>query len=172
MLSCFSHVRPFGTPWTVARQAPLSMGFPRQEYCSGLTFPSPGNLPDAGIEPESLISLDFTGGFFTTSTTWKAPAICLLVVKSSSSWLSEVFLTYGKAISCFVTFNLKHLIKSSFYEGFWSHWSVFAAFVFHHSADIVSWGWLQSGQSTYLTTTKCFQFRKEVTDREKQRTLD
>ena len=124
MLSCFSHVRPFGTPWTVARQAPLSMGFPRQEYCSGLTFPSPGNLPDAGIEPESLISLDFTGGFFTTSTTWKAPAICLLVVKSSSSWLSEVFLTYGKAISCFVTFNLKHLIKSSFYEGFWSHWSV------------------------------------------------
>ena len=41
-----------GTPWTVAHQAPLSMGFPRQEYWSGLPFPSPGDLPDPGIEPE------------------------------------------------------------------------------------------------------------------------
>ena len=41
------------TPWTVARQAPLSMGFPRQEFWSGLPFPSPGELPDPGIEPES-----------------------------------------------------------------------------------------------------------------------
>ena len=40
-LSCFSHVRPFATPWTVACQAPLSMGFSRQEYCSGLPFPPP-----------------------------------------------------------------------------------------------------------------------------------
>ena len=41
------------TPWTVARQAPLSMGFSRQEYWSGLPFPSPGNLPDPGIKPRS-----------------------------------------------------------------------------------------------------------------------
>ena len=41
------------TPWTVARQAPLSMGFSRQEYWSGLPFPSPGDLPDPGIEPGS-----------------------------------------------------------------------------------------------------------------------
>ena len=41
------------TPWTVAHQAPLSMGFPRQEYWSGLPFPSPGDLPDPGIEPGS-----------------------------------------------------------------------------------------------------------------------
>ena len=40
----------FATPWTVARQAPLSMGSPRQEYWTGLPFPSPGNLPDPGIE--------------------------------------------------------------------------------------------------------------------------
>ena len=39
--------------WTVARQSPLSMGFPRQEYWSGLPFPSPGDLPDPGIEPRS-----------------------------------------------------------------------------------------------------------------------
>ena len=41
------------TPWTVACQAPLSMGFSRQEYWSGLSFPSPGDLPDPGIEPRS-----------------------------------------------------------------------------------------------------------------------
>ena len=43
----------FATPWTVAYQAPLSMEFSRQEYWSGLPFPSPGDLPDQGIEPES-----------------------------------------------------------------------------------------------------------------------
>ena len=44
---------PLGTPWTVARQAPLSMGFSRQEYWSELPFPSPGDLPGPGIEPGS-----------------------------------------------------------------------------------------------------------------------
>ena len=48
-----SRVWLFATPWTVAHQAPLSMRFSRQEYWSGLPFPSPGNLPDAGIEPGS-----------------------------------------------------------------------------------------------------------------------
>ena len=48
-----SHVRLFATPWTVAQQAPPSMGFSRQEYWSGLPFPSPGDLPDPGIEPRS-----------------------------------------------------------------------------------------------------------------------
>ena len=44
----------FVTPWTVAHQAPLSMGCPRQEYWSGLPFPSPGDLPNPGVEPTSL----------------------------------------------------------------------------------------------------------------------
>ena len=48
-----SHVQLSATPWTVAHQAPLSMGFSRQEYWSGLPFPSPGDLPDPGIEPRS-----------------------------------------------------------------------------------------------------------------------
>ena len=48
-----SRVRLFGTPWTVAHQAPLSMGFSRQEYWSGLPFPSPGDLPKPGIKPRS-----------------------------------------------------------------------------------------------------------------------
>ena len=48
-----SRVRLFATPWTVARQPPLSMGFSRQEYWSGLPFPFPGDLPNPGIEPGS-----------------------------------------------------------------------------------------------------------------------
>ena len=50
------------TPWTVACQAPLSMGFPRQEYWSGFPFPSPGDFPDPGIKPTSPA---LAGGFFT-----------------------------------------------------------------------------------------------------------
>ena len=46
-----SHVQLFVTPWTVARQVPLSMGFSRQEYWCGLPFPSPGDLPNPGTEP-------------------------------------------------------------------------------------------------------------------------
>ena len=48
-----SHVQLFATPWTAASQAPPSMGFSRKEYWSGLPFPSPGDLPDPGIEPGS-----------------------------------------------------------------------------------------------------------------------
>ena len=71
VLSCSSHVQLFVTPWTVACQAPLSMGFSRQEYWSGLPCPPPGDLPDPGTEPVSLMSPALVGGFFTTSTTWE-----------------------------------------------------------------------------------------------------
>ena len=60
------------TPWTVAHQAPLSMRFPRQEYWSGLPFPSPGDLPDPGIEPASTA---MAGGFFTTEPPGKPSEI-------------------------------------------------------------------------------------------------
>ena len=63
VLSRFSRVPLFATPWTVARQAPLSLGFSRQEYWSGLPFPLQGDLPDPGIEPTSPAS---AGGFFIT----------------------------------------------------------------------------------------------------------
>ena len=72
-LSHFSRVWFFATPWTVARQAPLSMGFPRQEYWSGLPFPPPADLPDPGIEPASLMSPALAGGFFTTGAIQEAP---------------------------------------------------------------------------------------------------
>ena len=57
----------FVTPWTVVLQALLSMGFPRQEYRSGLPFPSPGNLHDPGTETGSPA---LAGGFFTTAPQW------------------------------------------------------------------------------------------------------
>ena len=64
MLSCFSHVWLFATLWTVARQAPLSMQFSRQEYWSGLPFPSSGDLlPNPGTEPMTLMSPASTGRF-------------------------------------------------------------------------------------------------------------
>ena len=53
IVKLLSRVQLFATPWTVANPAPPSMGFSRQEYWSGLPFPSPGDLPDPGIEPES-----------------------------------------------------------------------------------------------------------------------
>ena len=71
MLNHFSHVQVFATPWTVAGQAPLSMGFSRQEHRSGLSCPSPGDLPNPGIELSSM-SPALSDGFFITSTTWEA----------------------------------------------------------------------------------------------------
>ena len=70
ILSCFSCVWLFATLWTVACQVPLSMGFSGQEYWSGLPCPSPGDLPDPGMEPTSLGSPALAGGFFTTNTTY------------------------------------------------------------------------------------------------------
>ena len=65
VLSRFCHDQLSVTPWTVTHQVPLSMGFARQEYWSGLPCPSPTDLSDSGIEPSLVI------GFFTTSTTWE-----------------------------------------------------------------------------------------------------
>ena len=62
----------FVTPRTVACQAPLSMEFPRQGYWSGVTFPTPGNLPNPGIEPKSLVSSALAGRFFTARATREA----------------------------------------------------------------------------------------------------
>ena len=65
-----SVVSDSATPLTVAHQAPLYMEFPRQEYWSGLPFPTPGDLPNPGIKLVLLASPALAGGFFTTSATW------------------------------------------------------------------------------------------------------
>ena len=69
VLSHFSHVQLCATPWTVARQAPLSMGFSRQEHWSTLPCPPPGDLYNPGIELTSVMSPELAGGVFTISTT-------------------------------------------------------------------------------------------------------
>ena len=72
MLSHFSHVRLFVTPWTVVHQSALSMDFSRQQYWSGLSSPPPRVHPDPGIEPVSLMSPALAGTLFNTSATWEA----------------------------------------------------------------------------------------------------
>ena len=72
VFSPFSRVWLFATPWTVAHQAPLSLGFSRQEYWTGLPCPPPWDLPDPKIEFPSLTSSALAGRFFSTSTAWEA----------------------------------------------------------------------------------------------------
>ena len=81
VLRCFNRVPPFATLWTVARPAPLSIGFSRQEYWSGCPCPPPGDLPDTDIKTVSLMSPALAGGFFTTSSTWEAHSDVQALVK-------------------------------------------------------------------------------------------
>ena len=75
MLSRFNHVQLFVIPWIAAHQAPLSMGSSWQEHWNGLPYTHPGDLPDPGIEPRSLMSPALAGGFFTTRATEETPII-------------------------------------------------------------------------------------------------
>ena len=75
VLSHFSRVWLFATLWTITHQAPLSMGFSKHEYWSGLLCSPPGVLPDLGIEPASLMSPALAVVFFTTSTTWEVLSV-------------------------------------------------------------------------------------------------
>ena len=77
MLTCFSRVQLFLTQWTVAHSEPLSSGFSRQKYWTGLPCPPPGDLPNLGIKPTSLTSPALAGGLSTTSATWEAYAPCV-----------------------------------------------------------------------------------------------
>ena len=72
VLSHFSRVQLFATPWTVDCQSLLSIGFSRQGHWSGLSCPSPGDLPNPGIEPVFLMSPALAGWFFTTSAIWES----------------------------------------------------------------------------------------------------
>ena len=89
MLSRFSRVLLFVTPWTVAHQFPLSVGFSRQKYWSGLPCPPPRDLPDPGIKPTSLMSPALASSLFTTSATWKAQP----VLKAQTCKVIEILFT-------------------------------------------------------------------------------
>ena len=88
MLSHFSCVWLFVILWTVACQVPLSMGFSRQEYWSGLPFPSLADLPDPGIEPTSLMSSALAGGFFITSAILNIQVISICLEKEMANYSS------------------------------------------------------------------------------------
>jgi len=86
VLSHFSYIQLFVTPWTVAHQAPLSMGFSRQTYQSGLPFPSPGHLPDPGIKTASPA---LAGGLFVTRAPRK-PLIWYPLVLFTQEYIGEL----------------------------------------------------------------------------------
>ena len=86
-----SHVRPFGTPWAIDCQAPPSVGFSRQEYWSGLPFPSPEDLPDPEIKP---LPPALTGGFFTTESPGK-PCLCCLCLTYYTPIKLAIFFSLG-----------------------------------------------------------------------------
>ena len=79
-----SRVQLYATPWTVAFQAPLSMGLSRQEYWSGLPCPPPGDLPNPGIERVSLISPALTGGLYETLRKPTFSTVCVWLSHSVS----------------------------------------------------------------------------------------
>ena len=80
----------FMTPWTIARQASLSMEFSRQEYCSELPFPSPGDPPNPGVKPVSLAFPALAGGFFTTVPLGK-PSPLTIKLKFLSNSIENCF---------------------------------------------------------------------------------
>ena len=134
MPSCFIRVRLLVTLWTVAHQAPLSMGFPRQEYYSGLPFPFPWDHPDPGMEPVSLTSLALAmGWFFTISVTWQVLRQTIgngyrQLVKENWAWVSEetvlnkrssiLHLEFGQAAVNWVLFTSKCSRFQNFTDNF------------------------------------------------------
>ena len=103
LLSC---VWLFATPWSVACQAPKSMGFPRQEHGSGLPFPSQGDLPDPGIKLASLMSPTLAGGFFTTGSPRKPTPY--------SNWYKKFTVIHSHSI-----LNTRYLSNQSYDKLFW-----------------------------------------------------
>ena len=120
MLSCFSSVRLFATVRTVASRLLCPWGFSRQEYRSRLPYPPPGDLPDPGIEPASLMSPALSGGYFTTSATWEVDFKWIrfyFFTSPLSLLLSLLFLDSFFIIFCIVRkFEIRHPIPLGIYN--------------------------------------------------------
>ena len=100
-LSC---VQFFGTPWIVDNKAPLSIGFSRQVYWSGLPFPAPGGLPHPWVKSESPVSPAFAGGFFTTEPPGKPSCLVLL-------YFSRYYIVRLKMFLFFCVFPIYYLCE-------------------------------------------------------------
>ena len=130
-LSRFSHVCRFSTLWTVARQAPLSMGFSRQEYCNGLPSPPPGELPDPRVKPASPVSLALQVDSLSLSHRWKALGIWV------KFWVLALVATFY-IVSSFECHN----DPPGFYPAFW------ALLILHYDIPIwLPWKGRQVGQT-------------------------
>ena len=110
MVSHFSLFRLFAVLWTVSHQASLSMGFSRQEYWSGLPCPPPGDLPNPGLKPTSLMSPALAGGFFIATATWDICNPYKLKYLRDGYFL--VYMDYKKS---FIYFKEVILVLFSFY---------------------------------------------------------
>ena len=112
-----SRVRLFATPWTAACQAPLSMGFSRQEYWSGFPFPSPGDLPDPGIEPTCPVSRALASGFFTTAPPGKHTDIYHIFIHSSGIDCFCVLSMWIKGTSIFMNYSFVWIYSQEWNAG-------------------------------------------------------
>ena len=111
MLAC-SVLFDSATPWTVARQAPLSVGFSRQEFWSGLPFPTPGDLSNPGIEPESPASPALAGRSFITEPPGKPISLVLpynVPLKYKLFYFLNLFVLYLRIISNYRTIQFKKI---------------------------------------------------------------
>ena len=136
VLNHSSGVWLFVTLWTVAHQVPLSMQFYKQEYFSGLLCPPPGDLPNPGIEPSSLMSQALTGRFFTTSTIWKAPLNMYMYQITNILWVikkarefrktsTSALLTMPKPSTVWITANCGKFLKRWKYQTTWpASWEI------------------------------------------------
>ena len=100
--SCFSHVWLFTILWTIAHQAPLSRGFSKEEYRSGLPCPPPADLTDPGIEPRYLGSPALAGRFFTTSATWKAMALTIQTFVGKVCFFNTLSFNFVAAVTVWI----------------------------------------------------------------------
>ena len=124
----FSHVWLFVTPWTVAPQVSLSMGFSRQEYWSGLLFPSPGHLPNPGVKFTSSESPALSDRFFTTEPLMGSPLRILEPIAVSFSRGSSRPRDWT-CVSCIIRWILYHwatriLLQLTFFAQYHIMWLI------------------------------------------------
>jgi len=120
--NCSDLSNSFATTWTIARQAPLCMGFSRQEHWSGLPFPPPGDFPDPGIEPSSPALADV---FFTTEPPRK-PSF-----RYSDRNINTYNLLYIYSFVPYIFFfpHIDYLQDIEYYK-YWVPWSLFIYFIY------------------------------------------
>ena len=157
-MKSLSRVWLFATPWTVASQAPLSVGFSRQEYWSGLPFPSPRELPDPRIKPTSPAYPELSGSFFIIESPGK-PLLIIITYQVSLYWEHSYILLIRKVIIFFLACLLPvyfvhqslHSMKAGTMDGLGHH------FITAHSIGLIPTKWL-SGSVNRLISCLCHNF--------------